>query len=130
MKTVEVVAAIIIENDKILCTQRNLSKLDYISYKWEFPGGKIETGETKEEALKREIIEELDLEIFDLEEFLTVDHTYPDFRIIMHSYKVHCKNREPHLKEHVDHKWISKEELYTLDWAQADIPIVDKLRGE
>lgn len=130
MKTVEVVAAIIIENDKILCTQRNLSKLPYISHKWEFPGGKIEAGETKEEALKREIIEELDLEIFDLEEFLTVDHTYPDFRIIMHSYKAHCKNREPHLKEHLDHKWLSKEELHTLDWAEADIPIVEKLRGE
>lgn len=130
MKTVEVVAAVIIENGKILCTQRNLSKLEYISYKWEFPGGKVEAGETQEEALKREIIEELDLEIFDLEKFVTVDHTYPDFRIIMHSYKAHCNNKEPHLKEHVDYKWLSKEELDILDWAEADVPIVDKLRGE
>lgn len=130
MKIVEVVAAIIIENGKILCTQRNLSKLNYISYKWEFPGGKIEAGETQEEALKREIIEELDLEIFDLEKFVTVDYTYPDFRIIMHSYKAHCKNKEPHLKEHLAYKWLSKEELKVLDWAQADVPIVDKLRGE
>ena len=130
MKTVEVVAAVIIENDKILCTQRNLNKLDYISYKWEFPGGKIETGETQEEALKREIIEELELEIFELEKFLTVDHTYPDFRIIMHSYKAHCRNKEPNLKEHIEYKWLSKEELITLDWAEADIPIVDKLKGE
>lgn len=130
MKTVEVVAAIIIENDKILCTQRNLSKLDYISYKWEFPGGKVEAGETEEEAIKREIIEELDLEIFDLKKYITVDHTYPDFRIIMHSYKAHCKNKEPNLKEHVAHKWLSKEELGILDWAQADVPIVDALKGE
>ncbi len=130
MKTIEVVAAIIIENDKILCTKRNFSKFDYISYKWEFPGGKIEKGETEEEALKREVIEELDLKIFQLEKFLTVDHTYPDFRLIMHSYKAHCNNEEPHLKEHIDYKWLSKDELDNLDWAKADIPIVDKLKGE
>ena len=79
MKTIEVVAAIIIYDNKILCVQRGESKLNYISKKYEFPGGKIELGETKEEAIKREILEELNLEIEVRDEYMTVNHQYPDF---------------------------------------------------
>lgn len=75
-------------------------------------------------------MEELDVEIHDLEKYITVDHTYPDFRIIMHSYKARCDKGESVLKEHLDYKWLKKEELDSLDWAAADVPIVDQLKGE
>ena len=79
-------AAIIVENKKILCVQRNKGKYDYISYKYEFPGGKLEEGENEEDALKREISEELNLEIDVAEKFLVVIHEYLDFDLTMHSY--------------------------------------------
>jgi 8-oxo-dGTP diphosphatase len=127
MKQHEVVAAIIINENKILCTQRNSSKYDYISHKYEFPGGKIDSGETKEEALCREILEELELDIEIGNHFITVEHEYPDFRIIMHSFICKSASNELNLKEHIAHKWLTKGELETLDWAAADIPIVKKL---
>ena len=127
MKTIEVVASIIVENDKILCVQRGENKKDYIAYKYEFPGGKVEENETKEAALIREIQEELNVKINILQDFLTVDYTYPDFRLIMHSYICSCENIEINLTEHVDYKWLHKTELLSLDWAAADIPIVNKL---
>ena len=83
-------AAIIVENKKILCVQRNKGKYDYISYKYEFPGGKLEVGENEEDALKREISEELNLEIDVAENFLVVTHEYLDFNLTMHSYL--CKS--------------------------------------
>lgn len=127
MKTIEVVAAVIQENDKILCVQRNAAKYDYISFKYEFPGGKVEEGESNLEALVREIAEELNLDIVVDEHFLTVDHTYPDFRIIMHSFICHCLSNDLKLHEHIDFKWLTRNELASLDWAAADLPIVDKL---
>ena len=127
MKTIEVVAAIIIYNTKILCVQRGENKLTYISNKYEFPGGKIEPGETKEETIKREILEELNLEIEVVGEYLTVNHQYPDFFLIMHSFICDCKNPILTLSEHMDFKWLSKSELGNLDWAAADIPIMKKL---
>lgn len=132
MKQHEVVAAIIIYEDRILCMQRNKGKYDYVSYKYEFPGGKIEDGETQMAALERELREEMALAVQIRKEdfFMTVEHTYPDFKIKMHSYI--CKVDTPHFirKEHVDHKWLKVEELMALDWAPADIPIVEKLQKE
>lgn len=130
MKLVEVVAAIIVNDNKILCVQRGESKLPYISKKYEFPGGKVEAGETNEDALVREIKEELSLKIHGLNYFHTVEHTYPDFKITMHGYK--CKVDNPILKlsEHLDFKWLSTHEMDVLDWAAADIPFVDKLKKE
>lgn len=127
MKKVEVVAAILCYEDEILCVQRPPYKLPYISKKWEFPGGKIEKGETKEEALKRELIEELNIspEIDNL--FLTVMHSYPDFEIIMHSFICRVASKELTLNEHIDSKWLKRPELAQLDWAAADIPIMAKL---
>lgn len=120
-------AAIIVENKKILCVQRNKGKYDYISYKYEFPGGKLEEGENEEDALKREISEELNLEIDVAEKFLVVTHEYLDFNISMHSYLCKANTEKLFLKEHIDAKWLYKNELIELDWAAADLPIVSKL---
>lgn len=127
MKSIEVVAAIIYYKDRILCVQRGENKYPYISNKFEFPGGKMEIGETKTEAIKREILEELNMNINIQEEFLTVTHEYPDFRIIMHSFKCKCESQELKLTEHINMVWLSINELKKLDWAAADIPIVNKL---
>jgi 8-oxo-dGTP diphosphatase len=120
-------AAIILESKKILCVQRNKSKFDYISFKFEFPGGKLEEGENEKEALVREINEELNLEVEVLEKFLTVSHEYLDFSLTMHSYLCNANTEKLVLKEHVDAKWLFKGELNKLDWAEADLPIVTKL---
>jgi 8-oxo-dGTP diphosphatase len=126
-KHYEVVAAIIVHDGRILCVQRGLSKYEYISKKYEFPGGKMEAGETKAETIKREILEELKLTIEVQDEFLTVTHQYPDFTITMHSFICKCKDPKVTLTEHVDFKWLNKLELAHLDWAAADIPIVNEL---
>ena len=120
-------AAIIVENKKILCVQRNKGKYDYISYKYEFPGGKLEEGENEEDALRREISEELNLEIDVAENFLVVTHEYLDFDLTMHSYLCKANTEKLVLKEHIDAKWLYKNELIELDWAAADLPIVSKL---
>jgi 8-oxo-dGTP diphosphatase len=127
MKKVEVVAAVIFHNNKILCVQRGDNKYNYIAFKYEFPGGKVESGETNEAAIKREILEELNLDISIDSQFITVNHQYPDFTLVMHSFICSCNNPEIVLSEHVDFKWLDKTELKKLDWAAADIPIVDKL---
>jgi 8-oxo-dGTP diphosphatase len=124
MKKVEIVAAIIVHDNKILCVQRGENKLPYISKKFEFPGGKIEEGETKEETIKREIKEELNMDINVKDEFITVNHQYPDFNLTMHSFICECDIPELTLTEHIDYKWLSKNEMEYLDWAAADIPIV------
>jgi len=126
-KPIQVVAAVIIRDDKTLCVQRGKHIRDYVSLKWEFPGGKIEPGEDREQALRREIREELDVEIGNLEYFTTVKHAYPDFHLVMHVYNCLILKGEPLLKEHVALKWLRVEELDQLDWAAADIPIVEKL---
>jgi 8-oxo-dGTP diphosphatase len=127
MKTFEVVAAIIIYNNKVLCVQRGENKHEYISKKYEFPGGKMEIGETKEETIKREILEELDMIIETKEEFITVTHQYPDFILTMHSFICKCDSPTLTLTEHINHMWLNKNELEKLDWAAADIPIMRKL---
>ena len=127
MKHIEVVAAVRLNKNQYLCVQRNSSKYDYISYKYEFPGGKVEENETNEEALLREIKEELNLEIQIEKHIITVKHTYPDFKISMNTYLCNSKTREITLNEHVNQKWLAKEDLPNLDWAEADLPIVNYL---
>jgi 8-oxo-dGTP diphosphatase len=127
MKKIEVVAAVIFYKDEILCVQRPKNKLVYISEKFEFPGGKIEQGETQEVALKRELIEELNV-VTDIKSFFTtVVHEYPDFELTMHSYICEVKTKELTLNEHIAQEWLSLDGLNKLDWAAADIPIVNKL---
>ena len=129
MKSIEVVAAIIIHERKILCVQRGENKFDYISKKYEFPGGKLEPGESNAEAIKREIKEELLIDIDVIEPFLTNEHTYEDFSITMHSLICHSNRYDITLTEHIDYRWLTVDELDALDWAAADVPIVEKLKG-
>ena len=127
MKKIEVVAAIIYFENKILCVQRGANKYDYISKKYEFPGGKMEVGESKTETVKREILEELHMDVEVKDEFLTVEHQYPDFHLTMHSFKCSTTKELVTLTEHIDFKWLEISEMSDLDWAAADVPIVEKL---
>ena len=127
MKKVEVVAAVIAREGKILAVRRGVSKLDYISEKWEFPGGKMEEGETEQQTIEREIFEELEMKIQAKEKLITVEHTYPDFQLTMHTYFCDSATTSPTLNEHIDFKWLAVEELSQLDWAGADVPIVEAL---
>jgi len=129
MKQIMVVAAVIQHDSQILCVQRNQNKYDYISEKYEFPGGKVENGETEVEALQREIREELSMEINVSDKLMVVDHVYPDFSLLMHTYMCSCDSRDIVLHEHIDLQWLDRSELSKLDWAAADIPIVEKLTG-
>lgn len=127
MKKIEVVAAIIYFENKILCVQRPYNKFAYISEKFEFPGGKIESGETKQEALSRELREELKIAVAIKSFYLTVVHDYPDFELTMHSFKCEAETNEFTLVEHIAYRLLAVEDLTRLEWAAADIPIVEKL---
>ncbi|HBT18950.1 MAG TPA: hypothetical protein DEA52_02720 [Clostridiaceae bacterium] len=130
MKTVEVVAAIIKKGNTFLCMQRGESPLSYISKKYEFPGGKVEPGEALHKALERELQEEMDVKITVLENqyFMSVNHTYPDFRILMHGYLLEVETFQFKLREHLHYVWQERESLLDLDWAPADVPLVMKLK--
>ena len=130
MKEIYVVAGIIEYDEKILCMQRGVGKYEYVSLKWEFPGGKIENGETKEIALKRELQEEMELDVDIAEYFCQVRHKYPDFILNMYCFKCVALKSEFKLNVHNDFKWLPKTELCCLDWAPADKIIIDKLMEE
>ena len=127
MKTVHVVAAIIRRDDKILATQRG-----YGEYKdgWEFPGGKINEGETAEEAIAREIKEELDADIKVGDLLVTVEHDYKDFHLSMQCFWAEL-NEDSHIEllEHEAAKWLSMNELNTVEWLPADVKVVDAIAG-
>lgn len=125
MKTIEVVAAIIKRDDKILATQRGTGEF---KGGWEFPGGKIEQGESTHNALVREIMEELDTTIQVNELFDIVEYDYPNFHLTMHCYWCEIKSGNLILKEHQDAKWLTKEELDSVDWLPADLGLIEKLK--
>ncbi len=127
MKNIEVVAAIIINKDKILATQRGYGEFKGF---WEFPGGKIETGELKEEALIREIREELAAEIIIKGYFMMVEYDYPEFHLTLHCYLCELLNGEYKLIEHDNAKWLRKNELDRVGWLPADIEIIERLKEE
>ncbi len=125
MKEIKVVAAIIQKENKILATKRGYG--EFINM-WEFPGGKIESGETKEQALVREIKEELNIEI-NVDKFaLDIEYQYPNFYLFMSCFMCSIKEGSIELLEHNDGKWITKEELNTLNWLPADIDAVNYLK--
>ena len=124
MKTIRVVAAVILSEGKIFATQRG-----YGEFKdgWEFPGGKIEDGETPEAALKREIFEELDTEITVGELIDTIEYDYPEFHLSMDCFWCEIINGNLVLKEHEAARWLDKENLYSVEWLPADVSLIEKI---
>ena len=124
MKTIEVVAAVIIKDDEVFATQRG-----YGEFKgwWEFPGGKIERGECPQEALIREIREELDAEISVGYLLETVEWDYPNFHLTMHCFVCSLTSESMHLNEHEAAAWLTKETLHSVKWLPADEGILAKI---
>ena len=125
MKQIEVVAAIIRREDRIFATQRGYGDLkDW----WEFPGGKMEDGETPEMALRREIREELSTDISVDELLCTVDYDYPKFHLTMHCFLCSLLREALHLNEHEAARWLSKDELDSVQWLPADQEVIRLLK--
>ena len=124
MKTIQVVAAIIVEEGRLFATQRGYG--DFKDY-WEFPGGKIEPGETPEEALHREILEELDTDIEVGNLLTTVEYDYPQFHLTLHCFRCRIIDGQLQLKEHEDAVWIELDRLEELNWLPADLQILSLL---
>ena len=125
MKTIEVVAGIIFDKDKVFATQRG-----YGNYKgwWEFPGGKIEDGETHQQALVRELREELQIEVEVLDFIKTIEGVYPEYKVILHCYEVKIVTGEPVLLEHQASRWVAAEELHNLMWLKSDLDILEDIK--
>ena len=126
MKTIEVVAAIICDGDKVFATQRGYGEFEGW---WEFPGGKIEPGESHHEALKREIREELDVDIHVGERLCTVEYDYPTFHLTMHCYLCSLASGCLTLREHKEACWLAHNELNSVQWLPADVSVVDSLQS-
>lgn len=124
MKTIRVVAAVILSEGKVFATQRG-----YGDFKggWEFPGGKIEAGETPEAALKREISEELETEIRVGELIDTIEYDYPNFHLSMDCFWCEIVSGDLVLKEHEAARWLDKENLYSVEWLPADVSLIEKI---
>ena len=132
MKTIRVVAAVIKstnENDEpiIFATQRGYGDM---KGGWEFPGGKIEPGETPQEALRREIMEELETEIIVGELIQTIEYDYPNFHLSMDCFWCEIESGSLELKEHEDAKWLTKNQLNSVDWLPADITLIEALNEQ
>ena len=124
MKSIEVVAAAIFQDGKVLAAQRG-----YGEFKggWEFPGGKIEPGETQEQAIIREIREEMSATIEILEKLGTVEYDYPNFHLTMHCFWTRVKSGSLKLLEHEGAMWVNKDTIHTLEWLPADVELVEKI---
>ena len=125
MKNIEVVAAIFRKENTIFATEKGYG--EFKGY-WEFPGGKVEPGESLEKALRREIREELQVEIHIEEKFTELDYDYPKFHLTMHCYFCSVLSGEIELVEATDGRWLTKEELNTVHWLPADISLIEELK--
>ena len=125
MKTIRVVAAVIRKGDKIFATQRGYGEL---KGGWEFPGGKIEDGETPQEALKREIEEELDTEILVGELIDTIEYDYPTFHLSMDCFWCEIIEGRLVLKEHEAARWLDRKTIDDVEWLPADVTLVGKIK--
>lgn len=131
MKQITTMAGIIFnEKGEILCSLRDVGKYEYVSLKWEFPGGKVEEGEKPEETLKRELREELDISVEILSEYCVINHDYPDFHLTMTLFKCKLLSQTLKMNVHKSLKWLKPEELLSLDWAAADLPVAQSLFNE
>ena len=127
MKTIKVAAAIICDGERIFATQRGYGAWkDY----WEFPGGKLEAGETPEEALRREILEELDTEIAVGKKLTTVEYDYPEFHLSMECFLATVTEGNLVLKEHEAARWLTPDDLDTVHWLPADQIIIELLKKQ
>lgn len=126
MKTINVVAAVIMKEGKVFATQRG-----YGEFKdgWEFPGGKVEAGESPEEALRREIREELEVEVNVGDLIDTIEYDYPAFHLSMKCYACTIAGGSPHLLEHEAARWLSADKLDSVAWLPADITLIPKIAG-
>lgn len=127
MKTINVVAAIIKKDNKIFATQRGYGEF---KGEWEFPGGKIEQGETPQQALQREIGEELDADITVGGLLETIEYDYPSFHLSMQCFWCELVHDNIVLKEHEAARWLTKETLFDVDWLPADITLVKKIEEQ
>ena len=119
-KHMNVVAAVVKRDDKYLCLQRTRSEYEYTTERWEFPGGQVKKGESDHEALMREIKEELDWDVFVGKQLGSVDFDYPDFSITLTAYLCLAENDDYKLLEHLNDRWLTREELPQLNWTDAD----------
>jgi 8-oxo-dGTP diphosphatase len=131
-KHLEVTAAILVRGGKILCAKRGAYKYNYVANKFEFPGGKLEAGETKTAALERELREEMDLQIQvrDSDLYTTINYEYPDFTLTMYCFLCHLAGQKFVMKEHVAFDWLAPRDLNSVTWAPADAPIIARLAAE
>lgn len=123
-KHYHVVAAVIEVDGKVLCMQRGVTRYSYTSHLWEFPGGKVEAGETPQQALHREILEEMDLDVEVHEHLATVTHDYPDFTITLAAYRCTATTTDFIRREHAASRWLPWSELPTLPWCAADASLL------
>ncbi len=126
-KHLNVAAAVVMADGKYLCMQRTRSELSYITEHWEFPGGKIENGEDPKHTLEREIKEEMDWNIKVGRCLGTVEHEYPDFSITLTAYECAPGEGDFKLLEHLDSRWLTKDELPQLNWTEADRKLLSLL---
>jgi 8-oxo-dGTP diphosphatase len=134
MRTVEVVAGVLQHEGEILCARRGPSELAHLDRKWEFPGGKLEAGESHAAALARELWEELGIRVAVGERVGTVEHDYPDLRVVLHAFRCAfvppCDRSHLQLREHMAFCWLPTAQLAQVDgeWAAADVPVLEALR--